>query len=134
STNFNRRSLEHDEEVMLAVLDEDFTARLDADFDADRELSEPIDPRRWRHRPLPARLAEAAVTPIRRFLRAGGDECPRPGESSTCHQFFRSVGETVPQLLRVQNFNVSSDGIGAGEDQGLERPFGHVDPGRLFAW
>ncbi|MFF9716143.1 phosphatidylserine/phosphatidylglycerophosphate/cardiolipin synthase family protein [Streptomyces sp. NPDC014603] len=68
STNFNRRSLEHDEEVMLAVLDEDFTARLDADFDADRELSEPIGPRRWRHRPLPARLAEAAVTPIRRFL------------------------------------------------------------------
>ncbi|WP_086693869.1 dihydrofolate reductase family protein [Streptomyces recifensis] len=38
------------------------------------------------------------------------------------------------QLLRVQNFNVSSDGFGAGEDQTLERPFGHVDPGRLFAW
>lgn len=38
------------------------------------------------------------------------------------------------QLLRVMNFSVSSDGIGAGEDQTLERPFGHVDPGRLFAW
>src|SRR6201994_3919428 len=38
------------------------------------------------------------------------------------------------QLLRVQNFNVSSDGIGAGEDQTLERPFGHVDPGRFFGW
>ena len=36
SSNFNRRSMEHDEEVMLAVLDEDFTAALDADFDADR--------------------------------------------------------------------------------------------------
>ncbi|MGW2395431.1 dihydrofolate reductase family protein [Kitasatospora sp. NPDC001664] len=40
----------------------------------------------------------------------------------------------MPQLLRVQNFNVSADGIGAGEDQTLERPFGHVDPGKLFAW
>ena len=40
----------------------------------------------------------------------------------------------MAQLLRVQNFNVSSDGIGAGEDQTLERPFGHVDPERLFAW
>ncbi len=53
---------------MLAVLDEDFTAALDADFDADRNQSEPIDAERWRRRPLPARLAEAAVTPIRRFL------------------------------------------------------------------
>jgi dihydrofolate reductase len=42
--------------------------------------------------------------------------------------------ENVAQLLRVQNFNVSSDGIGAGEDQTLERPFGHVDQRRLFAW
>ncbi|MFF8587512.1 dihydrofolate reductase family protein [Streptomyces althioticus] len=40
----------------------------------------------------------------------------------------------MPQLLRVQNFCVSADGIGAGEDQTLERPFGHVNPGELFAW
>ncbi|MFG3422526.1 dihydrofolate reductase family protein [Micromonospora sp. NPDC048063] len=40
----------------------------------------------------------------------------------------------MTQLLRVQNFNVSSDGIGAGEGQSLERPFGHADPERLFAW
>ncbi|WP_405753491.1 dihydrofolate reductase family protein [Streptomyces sp. NBC_01411] len=40
----------------------------------------------------------------------------------------------MAQLLKVQNFTVSSDGIGAGEDQTLERPFGHVDPVRLFAW
>jgi hypothetical protein len=40
----------------------------------------------------------------------------------------------VDQLLRVQNFAVSSDGIGAGEDQSIERPFGHADPGVLFAW
>ncbi|KAA9154519.1 deaminase [Amycolatopsis acidicola] len=38
------------------------------------------------------------------------------------------------QLLRVQNFTVSRDGFGAGEDQSLERPFGHADPGELFVW
>ncbi len=38
------------------------------------------------------------------------------------------------QLLRVQNFNVSRDGFGAGEHQSIERPFGHADPGDMFAW
>ncbi|MFD0076106.1 dihydrofolate reductase family protein [Streptomyces sp. NPDC127166] len=38
------------------------------------------------------------------------------------------------QLLRVQNFNVSSDGYGAGEGQSLERPFGHAEPGEMFSW
>jgi dihydrofolate reductase len=40
----------------------------------------------------------------------------------------------VTQLLRVQNFVVSSDGFGAGEGQSLERPFGHADPGTMMAW
>ncbi|MGY1752300.1 dihydrofolate reductase family protein [Blastococcus sp. SYSU D01042] len=40
----------------------------------------------------------------------------------------------MTQLLRVQNFVVSSDGYGAGEGQSLERPFGHADPGQLMAW
>ncbi|MHC5260148.1 dihydrofolate reductase family protein [Streptomyces sp. UC4497] len=38
------------------------------------------------------------------------------------------------QLLKVQNFNVSADGFGAGQGQSLERPFGHADPGSMFAW
>ena len=38
----------------------------------------------------------------------------------------------MTQLLRVQNFNVSSDGIGAGEHQSLESPFG-LDPGEIEA-
>ncbi len=38
------------------------------------------------------------------------------------------------QLLRVQNFTVSSDGYGAGEGQSLERPFGHADPRELMGW
>ncbi|RBY94421.1 deaminase [Blastococcus sp. TBT05-19] len=40
----------------------------------------------------------------------------------------------MSQLLRVQNFTVSSDGFGAGEGQSLERPFGHADPGALMSW
>jgi dihydrofolate reductase len=40
----------------------------------------------------------------------------------------------VTQLLKVQNFFVSSDGFGAGEGQSLERPFGHADPGAMAAW
>ncbi|MEV8453683.1 dihydrofolate reductase family protein [Streptomyces sp. NPDC052095] len=38
------------------------------------------------------------------------------------------------QLLKVQNFCVSSDGFGAGEGQSLETPFGHADPGALVSW
>ncbi|MHA7135371.1 dihydrofolate reductase family protein [Oerskovia turbata] len=40
----------------------------------------------------------------------------------------------MAQLVRVQNFNVSADGYGAGEGQTLERPFGHADPETMFAW
>ncbi|MDX3535497.1 phospholipase D-like domain-containing protein [Streptomyces sp. MB09-01] len=68
STNFNRRSLDHDEEVMLAVLDEDFTATLDRHFDEDVQASAQMDPARWNHRSAAQRLRELAVTPIRRFL------------------------------------------------------------------
>lgn len=40
----------------------------------------------------------------------------------------------VTPLLRVQNFTVSSDGFGAGANQSLDRPFGHANPGDMFAW
>ncbi|MEU1054192.1 phospholipase D-like domain-containing protein [Streptomyces sp. NPDC005876] len=68
STNFNRRSLEHDEEVMLAVLDENFTATLDGHYDEDVARSVTIDLSRWKRRAALQRAAELAVTPIRRFL------------------------------------------------------------------
>jgi cardiolipin synthase len=68
STNFNRRSLEHDEEVMLAVLDENFTATLDGHYDEDVARSVTIDLSRWRAARRFQRAAELAVTPIRRFL------------------------------------------------------------------
>ncbi|WP_419999819.1 dihydrofolate reductase family protein [Streptomyces boninensis] len=40
----------------------------------------------------------------------------------------------MSQLLRVQNFTISSDGYGAGEGQGLETPFGHADPATMMSW
>ena len=40
----------------------------------------------------------------------------------------------MAQLLRVQNFFLSTDGFGAGEGQSLERPFGHANPAELASW
>ncbi|MEV4614961.1 phospholipase D-like domain-containing protein [Kitasatospora sp. NPDC049258] len=68
STNFNRRSLDHDEEVMLAVIDEEFTDRLDRHFDEDVARSEPLDPARWGRRGAVRRALEAATAPVRHFL------------------------------------------------------------------
>ncbi|MFI7277976.1 phosphatidylserine/phosphatidylglycerophosphate/cardiolipin synthase family protein [Streptomyces sp. NPDC049879] len=68
STNFNRRSLEHDEEVMLTVLDQEFTATLDRHFDEDVAASVHMEAVRWRRRDAAQRAKEALVRPIRRFL------------------------------------------------------------------
>jgi dihydrofolate reductase len=40
----------------------------------------------------------------------------------------------MSQIVRVQNFMVSSDGFGSGEGQSLEHPFGHANPPDLFFW
>jgi dihydrofolate reductase len=40
----------------------------------------------------------------------------------------------MSQLVRVQNFGVSRDGFGSGEGQSLDKPFGHANPGEIFAW
>lgn len=58
SSNFNRRSLRLDEELVLAVLDEDVVRVLDAHFDEDLTVSERIAPTRWEHRPVRQRVAE----------------------------------------------------------------------------
>jgi cardiolipin synthase A/B len=68
STNFNRRSLDHDEEIMLAVLDETFTVTLDGHFDDDVRAATLIREGRWKRRSVLQRAREAAVVPIRRFL------------------------------------------------------------------
>jgi cardiolipin synthase len=68
SSNFNRRSLDHDEEVVLIALDRDLTAILDAHLDEDFERSVEIDLTRWRNRSLAQRAQEKAVSPIRRWM------------------------------------------------------------------
>ncbi|MGW3291511.1 phospholipase D-like domain-containing protein [Streptomyces sp. NPDC001002] len=68
SSNFNRRSLDHDEEIMLAVLDQEFTATLDDHYDEDMAAATLIQEGRWRRRSLLQRAREVSVMPIRRFL------------------------------------------------------------------
>jgi cardiolipin synthase A/B len=68
SSNFNRRSLDHDEEVVLIALDSDLVATLDGHFDDDLSRSEQIDLARWRDRSRPQRVLETATKPIRRWL------------------------------------------------------------------
>jgi cardiolipin synthase len=68
SSNFNRRSLDHDEEVVLIALDPDLTATLDTHLDDDFRRSELIDLSRWEERGVPQRALELATRPIRRWL------------------------------------------------------------------
>ena len=68
SANLNRRSLQHDEEVVLTVLDPEVAAQLDADFTADLERCRRIEPRRWRDRPLHQKAQERAVSTIKRWM------------------------------------------------------------------
>ena len=68
SSNFNRRSLDHDEEIVLVGLDRGLVATLDGHFDEDLTRSERIDPQRWRGRGPTQRVLETATAPIRRWL------------------------------------------------------------------
>jgi cardiolipin synthase A/B len=68
SSNFNRRSLDHDEEVVLIALDSDLVATLDRHFDEDLSRSEQIDLSRWRDRSRQQRALEVATKPLRRWL------------------------------------------------------------------
>jgi cardiolipin synthase A/B len=68
SSNFNRRSLDHDEEVVLVALDTEVAGVLEEHFDADLERSEQIDLTRWRNRSRRQKVLEFATTPLRRFF------------------------------------------------------------------
>jgi cardiolipin synthase len=68
SSNFNRRSLDHDEEVVLISLDTNIVDTLDAHLDEDFERSEQIDLTRWRNRSPGQRVLEAGTRPIRRWM------------------------------------------------------------------
>jgi cardiolipin synthase len=68
SSNVNRRSLDHDEEVAMVVIDQASVDLLDHQFTEDLQRSRRIDLSRWQRRSAPQRTLETAVTAIRRWL------------------------------------------------------------------
>jgi cardiolipin synthase len=68
SSNVNRRSLDHDEEVAMVVIDRPSVDLLEQQFVEDLERSRRIDLSRWENRGLRQRAKERAVRPIRRWL------------------------------------------------------------------
>jgi cardiolipin synthase len=68
SSNVNRRSLDHDEEVAMVVIDQASVDLLDHQFTEDLQSSRQIDLSRWQRRSAPQRTLETAVAAIRRWL------------------------------------------------------------------
>jgi cardiolipin synthase len=68
SANLNARSTVCDEEINVVALDATLVQVLDEQFDEDLEQSIRIEPGRWKQRSLTQRVAEQAVTPIRRWF------------------------------------------------------------------
>jgi cardiolipin synthase len=68
SSNVNRRSLDHDEEVALVVIDPASVDLLDRQFMDDLDRSRQIDLSRWENRSAPQQAFEALTAPIRRWL------------------------------------------------------------------
>jgi cardiolipin synthase A/B len=68
SVNFDNRSFQLHDEATLCVQSERFAAQLTERFEADLEVSEAIEPGRWRRRPLHQRVAERALRVARREL------------------------------------------------------------------
>ena len=68
SANMNRRSMHHDEEVVMSVLDPSVTRRLEDDFDAELPRCVRIEPRRWEDRPLRQKVSEKATTIAHHFF------------------------------------------------------------------
>lgn len=68
SANMNRRSMHHDEEVVLSVLDPAVTRRLEQDFDDELERCVQLDPKRWEDRPLTQKAQEKATRVLHHFF------------------------------------------------------------------
>ena len=60
SANMNRRSMSHDEEVVLTVLDPTVAKGLEDDFDAELPRCVELDPKRWEDRSLQQKAQEKA--------------------------------------------------------------------------
>ena len=68
AANFNSRSLTLDDEVNVVVFDPDVVGTLDAHFDDDLTVAEPLDLEQWRHRSVGRRTAEAVPGLLARHL------------------------------------------------------------------
>jgi cardiolipin synthase len=65
STNFDNRSFRLNDEIDLAVYDEEVAGRLQAMFDADLKKARPYTYEQWVHRPALKRLMEVLLEPVR---------------------------------------------------------------------
>jgi cardiolipin synthase A/B len=68
SANLNARSTTLDEEINVVAMDRTLVGVLDEQFDDDLGRSTRMQARRWEHRSVVQRAAEAAVAPIKRFF------------------------------------------------------------------
>jgi cardiolipin synthase len=68
STNLDRRSFLHNDEIDAAILGRDFAAQMEAAFAADLEASQAMDLERWEARPLDLRLKEWAARLLEYWL------------------------------------------------------------------
>lgn len=68
SSNFNRRSMEQDEEVACIFFGGAVSAQLATDFDADLTRAIEVGPDEWARRPTHRQWAETATGPLQRFL------------------------------------------------------------------
>ena len=68
SSNFNRRSLDHDEEVAIILYGGAAVDELVSHFADDRDRAEQVSARDWRRRSAGRRLAETIVVPLQRYL------------------------------------------------------------------
>jgi cardiolipin synthase len=68
STNLDRRSFLHNDEIDAAILGREFAGQMQAAFIADLEASEAVDPERWEARPLRLRLKELAARLLEYWL------------------------------------------------------------------
>jgi cardiolipin synthase A/B len=68
SSNFNRRSLDHDEEVACIVIGGSVPVQLLADFEHDLSRSARVEADDWRSRSMRNRVSEQLVGPLMRFL------------------------------------------------------------------
>jgi cardiolipin synthase A/B len=68
STNFNQRSMQHDEEANVVIVDDEVVSILDDHFDDDLTKSIELDPSRWAERSIPQKMAERVTTVVEKWL------------------------------------------------------------------